>query len=69
MEVRDKPSELLPVMSDFISVAKTHAPHLEVDSLPPAEFKARASQAVAIVVTGETRVYGNMLLRKGTLPV
>lgn len=69
MEVRDKPSELLPVMSDFISVAKAHAPHLEVDSLPPAEFKARASKAVAVVVTGETRVYGNMLLRKGTLPV
>ena len=69
MEVRDKPEEILPVMSDFISVAKVHAPHLEVDSLPPAEFKARASKAVAIVVTGETRVYGNMLLRKGTLPV
>jgi L-fucose mutarotase len=69
MEVRDKPAEILPVMSDFISVAKAHAPHLEVDSLAPAEFKARASRAVAIVVTGETRVYGNILLRKGTLPV
>lgn len=69
MEVRDKPAEILPVMSDFISVAKAHAPHLEVDSLPPTEFKERASKAVAIVVTGETRVYGNMLIRKGTLPV
>jgi L-fucose mutarotase len=69
MEVRDQPQEILPVMSDLMKVAKSHAQHLEVDSLPPAEFKARASKAVAIIVTGETRVYGNILLRKGTLPV
>jgi L-fucose mutarotase len=69
MEVRDQPDEVLPVMADLIEVARTHAPHLEVDSLQPAAFKARASKAVAIVVTGETRVYGNIVVRKGTLPV
>ncbi len=69
MEVRDKPDELLPVMSDLMKVASRHAPHLEITSLTPAEFKIRASGAVAIVVTGETRVYGNILVRKGTLPV
>lgn len=69
MEVRDKPDEILPVMADLIKVANLHAPHLEVDSLQPAEFKTRASKAVAIIVTGETRVYGNILVRKGTLPV
>ncbi|MBN3845979.1 MULTISPECIES: RbsD/FucU domain-containing protein [Burkholderiaceae] len=69
MEVRNQPAEILPVMSDFISIANTHAPHLGVDSLPAAEFKVRAAKAVAIVVTGEARVYGNMLLRKGTLPL
>lgn len=69
MEVRDKPDEVLPVMADLIEVAHTHAPHMEVDSLQPADFKTRASKAVAIIVTGETRVYGNILLRKGTLPV
>jgi L-fucose mutarotase len=69
MEVRDQPDEVLPVMADLIEVARTRAPHLEVDSLQPAAFKARASKAVAIVVTGETRVYGNIVVRKGTLPV
>jgi L-fucose mutarotase len=69
MQVRDKPEEILPVMGDLIGVAKKHAPHLEVSSLAPGDFKARASNAVAIIVTGETRVYGNILVRKGTLPV
>jgi len=69
MEVRDKPDELLAVMHDLIGVTHDHAPELEVDSLQPSPFKARAAKAVAIVVTGETRVYGNVLVRKGTLPV
>ena len=69
MEVRDKPDEVLPVMSDLMKVTKRHAPQLEVGSLTPTDFKSRASKAVAIIVTGETRVYGNILVRKGTLPV
>jgi L-fucose mutarotase len=69
MEVRAKPDEVLPVMKDLIDMTMKHAPHLEVGSLTAEEFKARASKAVAIIVTGETRVYGNILLRKGTLPV
>jgi L-fucose mutarotase len=69
MEVRDKPDEVLPVMGDLIKVVSKHTPQLEVGSLTPADFKSRASKAVAIIVTGETRVYGNILVRKGTLPV
>lgn len=69
MEVRDKSDEVLPVMSDLIAVTKRQAPQLEVGSLTPKDFKTRASKAVAIIVTGETRVYGNILVRKGTLPV
>lgn len=69
MEVRDKPDDVLEVMRDLIQVTHDHAPNLDVDSLQPGAFKARASNAVAIIVTGETRVYGNVLVRKGTLPV
>jgi L-fucose mutarotase len=67
MEVRDKPTEILPVMSDLIEVANRKAPEFVIGSLSPADFKLRASKAVAIIVTGEARVYGNILLRKGTL--
>lgn len=33
------------------------------------EFYERAKQAFAIVMTGETRKYGNLLLKKGVTPV
>lgn len=68
MHVRDRPDEILPVMRDLIEVANQHAPHLQVSVLSASDFKARATHAVAIVVTGESRTYGNILLRKGTLP-
>jgi len=68
MEVTGKPDELLPVMSDLLKVANKYAPQHKVDSLTPADFKIRASKAAAIIVTGETRVYGNIMVRKGTLP-
>jgi L-fucose mutarotase len=68
MEVRDRPGEITPVMSDLMEVASRHAPQLEVSSLNPPDFKLRASRAVAIIVTGEARGYGNILVRKGTLP-
>ncbi len=32
-------------------------------------FYARASKAFAVVVTGETRPYGNVILKKGVVPV
>ncbi|MDR5826196.1 RbsD/FucU domain-containing protein [Caballeronia sp. LZ043] len=69
MEVRSKPDELLEVMGDLINVVKSHAPAMEVGSLPPNDFKARASRAAAIIISGEARVYGNILVRKGTLPL
>lgn len=67
MEVRNAPQNLLPVMRDLIDIAGRHALGKEVASLQPSQFKSRAASAVAIIVTGEERVYGNILLRKGTL--
>nr|WP_314578118.1 RbsD/FucU domain-containing protein [uncultured Pseudomonas sp.] len=67
MEVRSEPHNILPVMRDLIETARQQAPTKQVASLQPAEFKLRASKAVAIIVTGEARVYGNFLVRKGTL--
>ena len=36
--------------------------------MTPADFKARAANAAAIIVTAEARPYGNIIVRKGTLP-
>lgn len=68
MQFKDQPDELLPVMRELIDTAQRSAPGVAVGSLAPAAFKERAARAAAIVVTGEVRTYGNILLRKGTLP-
>ena len=68
MQFKDQPDELLPVMRDLIETSQRVAPGIVVGSLTPSAFKERAAKAVAIVVTGEVRTYGNILLRKGTLP-
>jgi L-fucose mutarotase/ribose pyranase (RbsD/FucU family) len=39
----------------------------EVPRISSADFKDRAQRAYAVLVTGEGRRYGNILLRKGTV--
>lgn len=69
MQFKDQPDTILPVMADLLRSVEAHAPGKPVGSLPAAEFKLRAAAAVAIIVTAETRTYGNILVRKGTLEV
>jgi len=37
--------------------------------IPRAEFYDRARQAFAVVATGETATYANIILKKGVTPV
>ncbi len=58
------------VESDYMQVIRRHAP----EAARPVRverhaFYARAGKAFAIVVTGEMRKYGNLLLKKGVTPV
>jgi L-fucose mutarotase len=41
----------------------------ETTRIPRFDFYARARQAFAVVVTGETAKYGNVLLKKGVTPI
>jgi L-fucose mutarotase len=58
------------VESDYTEVVRRHAP-----AAPPPlrlerhEFYARARTAFAVVMTGELRKYGNLILKKGVTPV
>jgi L-fucose mutarotase len=57
------------VEEDYMSVIHTHAP----EAAPPVRlerhaFYERAKGAFAIVMTGELRKYGNLLLKKGVTP-
>lgn len=58
------------VESDYLRVIRKHAPAAPAPArLERHAFYARARQAFAIVMTGETRKYGNLLLKKGVTPV
>ncbi|MEI8312771.1 MAG: RbsD/FucU domain-containing protein, partial [Verrucomicrobiota bacterium] len=57
------------VEAQYMAVVRCHAP----DVRPPARidrfaFYERARSAFAVVMTGETRKYGNLLLKKGVTP-
>jgi L-fucose mutarotase len=54
------------VAGDLRTVLTKHAPHIPaIAFMERFAFYERASRAYAIVATGETRKYGNILLKKG----
>lgn len=66
MQVVGEPLAVPPVVSEFDAVL---ARHQERASAPLERFAfyTRAAGAFAIVATGETRIYGNILIKKGVV--
>ena len=64
MQVVGDASTVPPAVADFTATLRRHGDHPPA-SLERFEFYERAAQAFAIVATGETRTYGNILLKKG----
>jgi L-fucose mutarotase len=58
------------VESDYMAVVHKHAPNapapLRIDRFA---FYDRAKEAYAVLMTGELRKYGNIILKKGVTPV
>jgi L-fucose mutarotase len=54
------------VESDFRAALKYKG---DVEKLERFAFYERAKKAFAIVATGETRKYGNIILKKGVIPI
>ena len=58
------------VEEDYMQVIRNYAPDAPApERIERHAFYARARQAFAIVLTGETRKYGNLLLKKGVTPL
>ena len=58
------------VESDYLDVIRKHAPNApKPERIDRFAFYERARHAFAIVMTGELRKYGNLLLKKGVTPV
>lgn len=66
MQVVGDASAVPPVVGEFDTVLRAHgcAP---CASLERFAFYQRAAGAFAVVATGETRIYGNILLKKGVV--
>jgi L-fucose mutarotase len=69
MAVVDNPAQELPIFEEFRRTIARHArPEARLAVLERFAFYERARQAFAVVATGETRLYGNLLLKKGIIP-
>jgi len=67
LDLMESPDGLLPVQEELIAAADL--PGSEHRIVERFAFYDLAAQAEVIIRTGETRVYGNALFRKGVTPV
>jgi L-fucose mutarotase len=68
MVAKGDPAVELPIFAEFGDAIKLAANNdIAPSALPSEEFKERVRLAYCIVVTGERRTYGNIVLRKGTV--
>ena len=56
-----------PVVDEFDAIVKRHEPAMAVASMERFAFYDRVKTGYAIVQTGERRLYGNILLKKGII--
>ena len=66
MQVVGDAQAVPPAVADFNRVLASHGAQA-AGSLERFAFYERAAQAFAVIATGETRVYGNIILRKGVV--
>lgn len=68
MQVVGNPSDIPPVVAEFQKIVDDVADNpVKISSLERHAFYERARGAFLVVQTGETRLYGNILLKKGVI--
>jgi L-fucose mutarotase len=67
MEVVGDPKKREQTHKDFDKLIKKHEPGMKLTLLERFAFYDRVEDAYAIVQTGERRLYGNVLLKKGII--
>lgn len=65
MQVVGEPDRREPVMEEFSQIISRHEPGFSLGTIERFAFYDRVKSAYAIVQTGERRLYGNVLLKKG----
>ena len=67
MEVVEDPHKIEPIMQEFEEIIRRHQPNVSLMPIERFGFYARAKTAYAIIQSGENRLYGNILLKKGVI--
>jgi len=67
MQVVGEPDARPPVVEEFLRIVQKHEPARGLSALERFAFYERVAGAYAIVQTGERRLYGNILLKKGII--
>jgi L-fucose mutarotase len=68
MQRVDKPSESAPVWNEFQRLLDSaEAKHIKIERVERFAFYERAKTAFGVVATGETALYGNLILKKGVI--
>lgn len=67
MEVVGQPTRMEPIMEEFKSIIARHEPKARMGSLERFAFYDRVRGAFAVISTGEARLYGNIILKKGII--
>lgn len=67
MEVVGNPKKREQTHKDFDKLVKKHEPGMKLSLIERFAYYERVKDAYAIVQTGERRLYGNVLLKKGII--
>ena len=67
MAVVGDPNARQPIYDDFQSIITRREPSMHFSTVERFAFYDRAKKAAAVVQSGETRLYGNILLKKGII--
>ncbi len=68
MEVVDDPDAIPTIVTQFQKIVSNTADNpITLGKLERFQFYDRAKSAFAIIQTGETRLYGNIILKKGVI--
>ncbi|AKR57042.1 hypothetical protein XM25_14820 [Devosia sp. H5989] len=67
MQVVGEPDKRMPVMEEFDAIVAHYEPGMKLKLVERFAFYDRVESAFAIVQTGERRLYGNILLKKGII--
>lgn len=67
MQVVGEPDTVVPITTEFAAILARHEPDIAMTSLERFAFYERAKHAYCIVQTGEGRLYGNLILKKGVI--